>query len=61
LAIMALMPYIACICHLLFLVLILLMISAMLVSWANTPDCIFQFIELCGKAFDLMHLDIWTS
>jgi hypothetical protein len=37
------------------------MISAMLVSWANTPDCIFQFIELCGKAFNLMHLDIWTS
>jgi hypothetical protein len=32
------MPYLACLGHPLFFVLVLLMIFIMLVSWANTPD-----------------------
>jgi hypothetical protein len=56
------MPYLACLGHPLFPALVLLMISVMLVSWANTPDCLFSnSMSHAEKAFDLMHLDLWTS
>jgi hypothetical protein len=39
------------------------MISVMLVSWTNTPDCLFPVHRLshAEKTFDLLHLDLWTS
>jgi hypothetical protein len=56
------MPYLACLGCLLFLVLVLLMISVMLVSWANTLDCLSPAHRVVQNFFfDLMHLDLWTS
>jgi hypothetical protein len=62
LATLALTPYLACLGHPLFPALVLLMIFVMLVSWANTPDCHFPVHRVVRKkAFDLLHLDLWTS
>jgi hypothetical protein len=49
LATLALTPYLAYLGHPLFPALVLLMIFVMLVSWANTPDCLFPVHRVMRK------------
>jgi hypothetical protein len=49
LATLAQTPYLACLGHPLFPALVLLMIFVMLVSWANTPDCLFPVHRVVRK------------
>jgi hypothetical protein len=49
LATLALTPYLACLGHPLFTALVLLMIFVMLVSWANTLDCLFSVHRVARK------------
>jgi hypothetical protein len=58
----ALTPYLAYLGHPLFPAVVLLMIFVMLVSWANSPDCLFPVHRVVRKkAFDLLHFDLWTT